>query len=106
MNIEFAAKGITATDALKERIEGKLSKIEQRLGQSLFVRVKLNDAANGQYACGIHFNGGGHDFTANSTTDDLYKAADEALAKIERQVRKAQHKPTSQRSESIRDTLA
>ncbi|MEZ4433258.1 MAG: ribosome-associated translation inhibitor RaiA [bacterium] len=106
MNIEFAAKGIAPSDALKERIEGKLGKIEQRLGHSLFVRVKLTDAANGHYTCGVHFNGAGQEFTAQSTADDLFKAADEVLAKIERQVRKAQHKGEAQRTETIRGEIA
>jgi ribosome-associated inhibitor A len=106
MNIEFAARGIAPSDALKERIENKLGKIEQRLGQSLFVRVKLSDAANGHYTCGVHFNAAGQEFTAQSTADDLFKSADEAIAKIERQVRKAQHKGEAQRTETIRGEVA
>ena len=102
MNIEFAAKGVNLSDALKERVEHKLEKIEQRFGQSLFVRAKFSEAASSQYACGIHFNVSGHEFVANTESDDLYKASDEAMHKIERQVRKMQNKIEATRGDSIR----
>lgn len=102
MNIEFAAKGVNLSDALKERVESKLDKIERRFGQSLFVRVKFSEAANNQYTCGIHFNVAGNEFVANTQSDDLFKASDEAMHKIERQVRKAQNKIEANRGDTIR----
>lgn len=103
MNIEFAAKGdLNPSDALKERVEQKLEKLEKRFGQSIFVRVKFSEAANSQYTCGIHFNVAGHEFVAQSNSDDLFKASDEAVHKIERQVRKAQDKIEAGRGDSIR----
>lgn len=102
MNIEFAAKGVNLSDALKDRVESKLEKIERRFGQSLFVRVKFSEAANNQYTCGIHFNVSGHEFVANTKSDDLFKASDEAMHKIERQVRKAQDKIEALRGDTIR----
>lgn len=105
MNIEFAAKGPTPSDTLKERVENKLTKIEQRLGQQLYARVRFGEAANGTYSCAVHFNGAGHEFTADATAGDLFKAADEALNKIERQVRKAQTRHDAQRSQTIRGAI-
>lgn len=103
MNIEFAAKGdLTPSDALKERVTNKLEKIERRFGQSLFVRVKFNGSANNHYSCGIHFNVSGNEFVAQADGEDLFKAADEAMSKIERQVRKAQHKSEASRGDTIR----
>ncbi len=103
MNIEFAAKGdLNPSDALKERIEQKLEKLERRFGQSLFVRVKLSEAANNQYTCGIHFNVSGNEFVAQSSNGDLFKASDEAMHKIERQVRKAHDKIEAHRGDTIR----
>ncbi|MCB9536316.1 MAG: ribosome-associated translation inhibitor RaiA [Myxococcales bacterium] len=89
MNIELVGKDLPVSEMLKDRIEQKLGKIESRLGQKLFVRVKMQPAPKDRFNCAIHFTGGGHDFNANATGDDLVKAADEAVSKIERQVKKA-----------------
>ena len=103
MNIEFAARGgLNPSDALKERVELKLQKIERRFGQSLFVRVKFDEVANGRYGCGINFNVSGHEYVAQSEGDDLFKAADEALQKIETQVRRSQSKHDGHRGDTIR----
>ena len=102
MNIELVGKDLHPSDMLRERLEAKLGKIESRLGQPLFVRVTL-DQEGLNYSCAVHFSGAQHQFNATGTGTDLVKAADAALAKIERQVRKIQHKSESQRSSSIRD---
>ena len=97
MNLELIGKDVSPSKMLKGRIESKLDKIERRLGQKLFVRVRLETEPNHRFSCGIHFQGAGHEYNANSTSDDLIKAADEALQKIERQVSKIQHRPESNR---------
>ncbi len=100
MNLELIGKDVEPSAMLKGRIETKLNKLERRLGQNLFVRVKLESEPNNHFSCSIHFQGPGHEYNANSTSDDLIKAADEALQKVERQVSKAQHRPASNRKES------
>lgn len=104
MNIELVGKDLHPSDMLKDRLEHKLGKIESRLGQPLFVRVKL-DQQGQDYSCTVRFNGARHEFTAIGTGKDLVKAADDSLAKIERQVRKAQHKSEAGRGSSIRDAI-
>ena len=107
MNLDLIGKDLNPSKMLKGRIESKLSKIEKRLGGGLFVRVRLETQPNQRFSCGINFQNDGHKFSANSTCDDLIKAADEAIDKIERQVSKAQHRPESRRkaSATIRQAL-
>ena len=107
MNLDLIGKDLNPSEMIKGRIETKLKKIEKRLGEGLFVRVRLETEPNQRFSCGIHFNNGGHDYSAQSTSDDLIKAADEAIDKIERQVTKAQHRPESRRkaSATIRQAL-
>lgn len=97
MNLEVIGKDLTPSKMVKGRIESKLSKLEKRLGQNLFVRVRLETVPNNQFSCAIHFQNSGHDYSANSISDDLIKAADEAIDKISRQVSKAQQRPESYR---------
>lgn len=84
MNIEFVGKELHPSDTLKQRVERRLAKLEARLHQKLFVRIKFGQESN-QYTCSVHFNAR-HDFNAQATADDLFKAADDALTKVERQV--------------------
>ncbi len=106
MNIELVGKELHPSDMLKERLETKLTKLEERLGQNLFVRVRLGQESPTQYACAIHFSGGGHEFNAVGTADDLIKAADDSLHKIERQVRKQTHKGDARRNSGSIRTVA
>lgn len=106
MNIELSGKDLFPADLLKDRITTKLDKIEQRLGQKLFVRVKLSQESPKSYSVAIHFNAR-HDYNATGHGADLVKAADDALHKIERQVRKVQHKADGGRhGASIRDSIS
>lgn len=103
MNLELVGKDVTPSDALRTRIEQKLAKFEARLGQKLQVRVAL--AQNGDvFSCHVHFSAAKHPFDADGVGEDLLKAADEALAKVDRQVAKVMHKAESNRKpdQSIR----
>ena len=105
MNLELVGKDVTPTEALRTRIEQKLNKFETRLGQKLQVRVTLTqDAA--AFSCHVHFTAAKHVFDADGGGEDLIKAADEALAKIDRQVAKSLHKAEASRkpAQSIRGT--
>lgn len=103
MNIELTGRDDNTPEILRDRLELKLGKIEQRLGEKLFIRVKLDSDSSHSFSCGIHFQGAGHEFNANSKSGDIIKAADEAVSKIERQVTKFQQRPVSNRNMSIRD---
>ena len=105
MNIELTGgKEIEITDLMRERIELKLSKIESRLGQKLFFRVRFDKEGVDSYTCQIHFNGKGTEFNASATEGDLIKSSDQAVNKIERQLKKFQSKQSTKGRMSIRDT--
>lgn len=99
MNIELVTRDLQATDMLRERIETKMSKLEARLDEKLFVRVRLSTEAPNQYACSISFNAASHEYSASAQGSDLVRAADDTITKLERQV--AKQTPRSRRS--IRD---
>ena len=106
MNIELTSgKDISVPEMLSERLEQKLSKIESRLGQKLTCRVRFEKEGVNGVSCHIHFNSPRHEFDAKSTEDEIVKAADQAMSKIERQVRKLQDKQSSRGSDTIRETV-
>lgn len=107
MNIELVGKDLHPSDMLKKRLETKLGKIESRLGEKLFVHVKLGREAQNQYSVNVHFQGARRQFNAHAVGTDLIKAADLAMAKIDRQVKKSQHRDEALRkpTESIRQQV-
>ena len=105
MNIELTSgKDVNVPDMLRERVENKLEKIEARLGQKIFFRVRFGKEAVERYTCQVHFNSTRSEFNASATEDDLIKSADQAISKIERQLNRFQSKLTSKNRMSIRDT--
>lgn len=103
MNLELVGKDLHPSEALRERIEQKLTKIEARIGHKIFVRCALKKEAT-TYTSTVHFTASRREFTATAVGEDLFKSADEAIAKVDRQVRKTLSKGDGARksSESIR----
>ena len=88
MNIELVGSSMHPSDTLRARIETKLEKLESRLGPNLFARVRLDREGKDNYACTVHFNTSGNDYTATATGPDLFKAADSSIAKLARQLQR------------------
>jgi ribosomal subunit interface protein len=106
MNIELTSgKDIVVPEVLRERLEQKLSKVESRLGQKVFFRVRLSKESVDSFSCQIHFNGARTEFNASAQEDDLIKSSDQAVSKIERQLKKYLTKNAPRGGESIRDTV-
>lgn len=102
MNIELVTRDLEATDMLRERIETKLGKLQNRLDEKLHIRVRLSNEGTDTYGCAIQFNAARHDFSASTEGPDLVRAADETISKIERQVQRAVKKTGAARGASIR----
>ena len=106
MNIELTSgKDVMIPEMLSDRIEMKLGKVESRLGQKLTFRVRFEKEGVNRLSCHVHFSSPRQDFDAKATEDEIVKAADQAISKIERQVRKLQDKQSSRGSATIRETV-
>ncbi|MBM4290863.1 MAG: ribosome-associated translation inhibitor RaiA [Deltaproteobacteria bacterium] len=106
MNIELTSgKDVLVTDMLRERVEQKLAKVESRLGQQLFFRVRFEREGADVVSCHIHFRSTRNEFDAKASEDEVVKAADSAVAKIERQLKKLQDKQSARGGLTIRETV-
>ena len=106
MNIDLTgSKDVIISEALRERVELKLSKVESRLGQKPFFKVRFEKKSIDQYSCQIHFNGIKTEFNASAIGEDLMKASDQAISKIERQLKKFQTKHAPRGGLTIRETV-
>ena len=101
MRVSVIAKNTTATPALKEMIEKKLSKVKRYFDPEVEAKTTLSVQKNKQKVeVTIPFNG--IILRAEESTEDMYKSIDLVVAKLERQIRKQRTKLSRRNNESLR----
>lgn len=101
MKVLVIAKNTTATPALKEMMEKKLSKIKRYFNFDVEARVKFSVQKEKQRVeVTIPFNG--IILRAEEETEDMYKSIDLVVNKLERRIRKQRTKLSKRSHESLR----
>ena len=103
MRVSVIAKNTTATPALKDMVEKKLSKVKKYFNPDVEAKATLSVQKNKQKVeVTIPFNG--VILRAEEATDDMYKSIDLVVKKLERQIRKQRTKLSRKNNESLRFT--
>lgn len=101
MRVSVIAKNTTATPALKDMVEKKLSKVDRYFNPEVEAKATLSVQKNKQKVeITIPFNG--IVLRAEEATDDMYKSIDLVIAKLERRIRKQRTKLSRRNHESLR----
>ncbi|MBU5454362.1 ribosome hibernation-promoting factor, HPF/YfiA family [Caproiciproducens sp. MSJ-32] len=101
MKVSVIAKNTTATPALKEMMEKKLSKIKKYFNFDVEAKVKFSVQKDKQRVeVTIPFNG--IILRAEEETEDMYKSIDLVVNKLERRIRKQRTKLSKRSHESLR----
>lgn len=101
MRVSVIGKNMTATSALKEMVEKKISKVEKFFGPEVNAKATLSVQKNKQkIEVTIPFNG--IILRAEEASDDMYKSIDLVVSKLERQIRKQRTKLSRKNHESLR----
>lgn len=101
MRVSVIGKNMTATPALKEMVEKKISKVEKFFGPEVDAKATLSVQKNKQkIEVTIPFNG--VILRAEEASDDMYKSIDLVVSKLERQIRKQRTKLSRKNHESLR----
>ncbi|WP_019673878.1 ribosome hibernation-promoting factor, HPF/YfiA family [Psychrobacter lutiphocae] len=89
MNISISGHHITITDAMKDMVMDKLSKVERHFDQiqSIQVILSLNNGTKNHKAEAI-MRVAGQEMFVQSYDDDMYKAIHDMADKLDRQIRK------------------
>lgn len=91
MRVKFTGKNIEITEALKDVVSKKVSKLEKYFKQDVEAHSVLSVQKEIQkFELTIPFKGG--ILRAEEESDDMYKSVDLVLDKIERQIRKQKTK--------------
>lgn len=101
MKVTVIAKNIELTDALKEIVQKKISKLEKYFEANVEARAKLSVQKNTHIIeVTIPFNG--IILRGEEATSDMYKSLDLVEDKLERQIRKQKTRLSRKHSESLR----
>ena len=92
INLTITDKELKATDAIKDYIEEKLTRIDKYFGdEEVLTNIKLKVERNYQIA-EMYISAGGSTFKAETEDRDLYASIDKDIDILEGQIRKAKTK--------------
>jgi len=96
MKLILSTHNVTLTKAIEEHILDKLNKLEHLDQRALDARVTLEHdhtrAPGKAFSCAIRLSVRGPDLFAEDREEDLYKAIDLVIKKIQQQIRKRHNK--------------
>jgi putative sigma-54 modulation protein len=96
MKLILSTHNVTLTKAIEERVLDRLNKLEHLDQRALDARVTLEHdhtrVPAKAFSCGIRLSVRGPDLFAEDREEDLYKAIDLVIKKIQQQIRKRHNK--------------
>ncbi len=92
MRINMTAKGMTVTDAMWDKIEKKLSKLEKYFKNEPDVQVKLSQEKGARNIAEITLTVSGTILRAQESTSDMYASIENAVDKLDKQIRRHRSK--------------
>ena len=87
MNITITGRNVDLTDAIKARVNDKLTKLDKMFTKETNATVTLKKE-NGKDVCEINIPVKGSLLRVSERQDNLFSAIDNAIDKLERQIRK------------------
>ncbi|MGC6389767.1 ribosome-associated translation inhibitor RaiA [Ewingella sp. S1.OA.A_B6] len=99
MTVNITSKQMDITTAIRDHVEDRLKKLEKWQTQLINPHIVLSKEPQGFVADATITTANGP-LVASATHDDMYAAVNELIAKLERQLNKAQHKGEARRAES------
>ena len=97
MKLTVAGRNIEITDGIREHLQSKMDKTIHELGEETDVHVALSVEKYRHFA-EVTVKTKGFSVHSTEETDDLYASIDNALVKIEKQLRKHKEKAQALRN--------
>ena len=92
MRINMTAKGMTVTEAMWDKIEKKLGKLEKYFKNEPDVQVKLSQEKGARNIAEITLTVNGTILRAQESTSDMYASIENAVDKLDKQIRRHRSK--------------
>lgn len=106
MKLKITAKNIKLTQAIKEYTASKVDKLEKFFDESAWAEIVLSVDKKINQRAELTVHSGKKKFTGKAIEEDLYKAIDGTIAKIEAQVKKNKSKTVKGKKLAPKEDLA
>ncbi|MCL4138667.1 UNVERIFIED_CONTAM: hypothetical protein GTU68_041286 [Idotea baltica] len=107
MKVEITGNNIDITPGIRERIEGKFKKLEEKRNLDIIGRhASVTKRANGKHKVEAQVAIAGGKVAASAEQEDLFGAIREMYQKLERQLDKLQHKGEARRATHAQAPIA
>ena len=100
MQISMTFRHMDASDAMKEHVRDKVTKVKKYLQGSIEANVVLSVERYLQN-CDITISCNGHVYKGHEESDDMYTSIDRVMEKIERQIDKDKGKKVAGRTAGV-----
>ena len=97
MQISITFRHMDATDAIKELVNEKVTRVKKYLHGPIEANVVLSVERYLQ-TCDVTITAGGHTYKGHEETDDMYTSIDKVMDKIERQIDKSKGRARANRT--------
>jgi putative sigma-54 modulation protein len=97
MQISMSFRHMEPTDAMKELVEDKVSRVKKYIQGPVEANVVMSVERYLQ-ACDVTIIAGGDTFKGREETDDMYTSVDKVMDKIERQIEKTKGRRRASRT--------
>jgi len=104
MDIQITVRHTKASDSLKDKITEKLQKME-KFNEKITAAHVILDAEHTEKSCELLLNAQNQRLSAKGKGDNVGKAVDDAITKIERQIKKITEKVKNHKSPSPKEQL-
>ncbi len=106
MKLKITAKNIKLTQAIKEYTAAKVDKLEKFFDESAWAEIVLSVDKKINQRAELTVHSGKKKFTGKAIEEDLYKAIDGTIAKIEAQIKKNKSKAVKGKKLAPKEDLA
>ena len=88
MRITISGKNFNVSEKVEERLTRKLNKMDRYFGSEVEAQARLSLEKNNRNICEVTIPIEGGIVRAEESAEDMFKAIDRCLEKLERQIRK------------------
>lgn len=106
MKLKITAKNIKLTQAIKDFTAAKVDKLDKFFDDSAWAEIVLSVDKKINQRAELTVHAGRKKFTGKAIEEDLYKAIDGTILKIEAQVRKNKGKAVQSKKAVVKEDLA
>ncbi len=106
MNVQITCRHTKVSSGTQEYLKGEIEALAKYYDKISTVHVVLDSECTSTKTVEINLHLAGHDLSARSRAENYYKAVDEALEKISRQLKKQGEKIKSHKNDGIKTAVA